>query len=127
LRSEEESGSTIVEGRSVSSGDSSVLLENRSEGRNFVGLDLLVLLVLRDDNVSSSCIGDRYRRDLVLESTSFPGFGSLAVRFEAEVVLVFSGNLVLLGGLLSTISNWGLSVCVRASFELGRTHQIPIG
>jgi len=110
LRSEDDSGSTIVEVGSVGSGDSSVLLEDGFEGRNLVGLDLLVLLILRDDDIACSSIRDGHRSDLVGESTGLPRLGSFSVRFEAVLVLIFSGDLVLLGSLLSavdkTLSVW---------------------
>lgn len=98
LRGKDESGSSVVEVRGVGGGNSSGLLEDRLEAGDLLGLDLLVLLVLLDNDVSSTGVLQGNGSDLVLEGAGLPRLSRLAVRLEAVRVLVLTSDLVLLGG-----------------------------
>jgi hypothetical protein len=98
LRSKDEGGSTIVKVRGVSGGDGSGLLEDGLEAGDLLGLDLLVLLVLLDNDVSGAGVLQGNGSDLVLEGAGLPRLSRLAVRLEAVRVLVLASDLVLLGG-----------------------------
>lgn len=92
-------GRSIVQVGRIRSRDRPILLEDGLEARNLLRLDLLVLLVLLDDNLTRAAL-ERHGRDLGLECAGLPCLGGLAVRIEAVVVLVLAGDLVLCGGLL---------------------------
>ena len=116
IRGENDGRGTVVDAGCVGGGDGAVLEEDGLEGRHLVEDDLLVLLILLDDGLALPVLdGDGCK--LGVEGTSGPSLGGAFVRFDGMRVLVLTGNVVLLGRVLSTVAHRNLVVDVRETIR----------
>lgn len=116
-RRQNDGGSTVVEGRRVGSGDCPVFLDkHRSNGPKLVLQKFLVILVLLDDDISLSAL-DGDGRNLVGKRVGGPGFLGTGVRRETEIVLVFTGDLELGGGVFGAVAHGHLVVHVKETVD----------
>lgn len=116
-RSQDDGGSTVVEGGRVGSGNGPVLLDkDRSDGPKLVLQKLLVLLVLLDHDISLSAL-DGDGRNLIGKRVGGPRFLGAGVGRETKVVLVFTGDLELGGGVFGTVAHGELVVHVKETVD----------
>lgn len=102
---EDKGRGTIVQGRGVGGSDSAVcLLEDGLQAGDLVKLDILVLLILGKGLVAPLVL-DGDGDDLVGKDTVLPSLGSASVRLDSMGILLLTGNLELVGGVLSAVTH----------------------
>ena len=101
---EDNSTGAVVEGRGVGSSHSSVLVERRSEGGELFELDVLVLLVLGDDDLTLA-VGKGDGGNLVGKRVGLPCLSGAAVRLDSVGVLGLTGDVLLLGRVLGAVAH----------------------
>ena len=116
LGHEDDGTSSIVQGRSVGGGDTSVLLEDRSKGSDLVKEDLLVFLVLLDNGVALLAL-DSNRSNLGIELAFRPSSGHSLVGFYGVIILRLSSDSVFLGSVFSTVAHGALVVNVEQPID----------
>ena len=119
LRDEDNSGSTVVDGRSVGGSDGAVGDEDSAGSLELVDVQVLDLLVLVDgDSRLAAATADLDRSDLGEETGGGRGL-SLLVGVDGILVLLLTGDAVLLAAELSLHAHkLLLSVCVPKTIRL---------
>lgn len=116
-RGQDDGGSTVVEGGRVGRGNGPVLLDkHRPDSPKLVLQKLLVLFILLDDDISLSAL-DGDGRNLIGKRVGGPCFLGTGVRRETKVVLVFTGDLELGGGVFGAVAHGELVVHVKETVD----------
>lgn len=116
-RGQDDGGSTVVEGGRVGRGNGPVLLDkHRPDCPKLVLQKLLVLFILLDDDISLSAL-DGDGRNLIGKRVGGPCFLGTGVRRETKVVLVFTGDLELGGGVFGAVAHGELVVHVKETVD----------
>lgn len=116
-RGQDDGGSTVVEGGRVGRGNGPVLLDkHRPDCPKLVLQKLLVLFILLDDDISLSAL-DGDGRNLIGKRVGGPCFLGTGVRRETKVVLVFTRDLELGGGVFGAVAHGELVVHVKETVD----------
>ena len=97
LAGHDQGGGAVRDRTGIGGGDGAVLGEGRTQGRDLLGAGLARLLV-GGDRLGALARGHLDRRDLGLEGALFDGGIGTAQGFDRVFVLLFTGELVLAGG-----------------------------